>query len=165
MALTILYVEDDPNDAVAFERALKKSGLPLNLQIAPDGKFAVEYLLGHDQYADRAKYPLPQIVVSDMKMYRMTGVELLQWIRSDTIFRELPVVLYSTSNEDVDVSIAAASGATAYFRKTFQCTEVIEYLRKWMAERGTKKSQEKPAAQRSRTRANQTTAAEKRKRQ
>ncbi|MGZ4974616.1 MAG: response regulator, partial [Limisphaerales bacterium] len=118
---TILYVEDDPNDAVVFERALKKSGLPLDIQIAPDGMFAVEYLQGEEQYTDREKYPLPQIILSDMKMFRMSGIELLQWVRANPKFRKLPVVLYSTSNEDVDVSHAAAAGATAYFRKTYQC--------------------------------------------
>src|SRR5436190_13222297 len=117
--MTILYVEDDPNDVVAFERALKKSGLRLDLQLAADGRFAIEYLLGQEQYTDRLKYPLPQLIISDMKMYRMGGVELLQWIRENARFRELPVVIFSTSNEDADVSIAASAGATAYFRKTY----------------------------------------------
>ena len=143
---TILYVEDDSNDAVAFERALKKSGLPLDLQIAPDGKFAIEYLQGEGQYRDRAKYPSPAIIVSDMKMYRMGGVELLGWIRASAKFCKLPVVLYSTSNEDSDVSIAAAAGATAYFRKTYQCLEVMEFLRKWHAEKKARKSAPKDAA-------------------
>lgn len=145
---TILYVEDDSNDAVAFERALKKSGLPLDLQIAPDGQFAIEYLLGHDQYADRLKYPLPSVIITDMKMYRMGGVELLEWIRRNATFCKLPVVLYSTSNEDNDVSVAAAAGATAYFRKTYHCTEVIEFLRNWIAKKGAGKEVAKPKAAR-----------------
>lgn len=136
--MTILYVEDDPNDAVVFERALKKSGLPLNLQMAPDGQFAIEYLLGQQQYHDRKKYPLPSIIVSDMKMYRMDGVELLKWIRASVKFRDLPVVLYSTSNEDIDVSIAASSGVTAYFRKTFHCNEVMDFLRLWLTRKKSK---------------------------
>ena len=137
---TILYVEDDPNDAVVFERALKKSGLALDLQIAPDGQFAVEYLTGEDQYADREQYPLPQIILSDMKMYRMGGVELLQWVRSNPQFCKLPVVLYSTSSEEIDVSQAAAAGATAYFRKTYQCLEVIGFLREWLEHGATPKN-------------------------
>jgi CheY-like chemotaxis protein len=136
--MTILYVEDDPNDAVVFERALKKSGLPLNLQIAPDGRFAIEYLLGQEQYHDRKKYPLPAIIVSDMKMYRMDGAELVKWIRASAKFRDLPAVLYSTSNEDIDVSVAASAGATAYFRKTFHCNEVMDFLRNWLAQKKTK---------------------------
>lgn len=132
--LTILYVEDDPNDAVVFERALKKAGLPLDLQMAPDGMFALEYLKGEEQYVDREKYPLPQIILSDMKMFRMGGIELLQWVRASQQFHDLPMVLYSTSNEDVDVSQAAAAGATAYFRKTYQCLDVIEFLRNWVEE-------------------------------
>jgi CheY-like chemotaxis protein len=149
---TILYVEDDPNDAVVMERALKKSGLPFDLQIAPDGQFAVDYLRGEDQYADRATYPLPQLIITDMKMYRMGGIELLEWIRSKPKFRDLPVVLYSTSNEDIDVSHAANAGATAYFRKTYQCLEVIEFLRTWLAQKGRpQKVVSRPAAkQRSR---------------
>lgn len=131
---TILYVEDDPNDAVVFERALKKAGLPLDLQLAPDGMFALEYLKGEEQYVDREKYPLPHIILSDMKMFRMGGIELLEWVRSSPKFHHLPVVLYSTSNEDIDVSHAAAAGATAYFRKTYQCLEVMDFLRKWVGE-------------------------------
>jgi CheY-like chemotaxis protein len=142
---TILYVEDDPNDAVVFERALKKAGLPLELQIAPDGQFAIEYLEGQDQYADRKKHPLPKIILTDMKMFRMSGIELLAWIRANPKFRELPVVLYSTSNEDIDVSQAAAAGATAYFRKTYQCLEVMDFLRKWLVQKvSAKKTVSKP---------------------
>jgi len=161
--LTILYVEDDPNDAVVFERALKKSGLPISLQIAPDGKFAVEYLTGTEQYVDRERYPLPQIILSDMKMFRMGGIELLEWVRGNAKFREIPFVLYSTSNEDIDVSHAATAGATAYFRKTYQCLDVIEYLRNWLAEKSASKSAPasaakktiKPATVRQRPRASQ----------
>jgi two-component system, chemotaxis family, response regulator Rcp1 len=132
MKTTILYVEDDPNDALCFERALKKSGLPLELHIAPDGLFAIEYLKGEDQYHDRIRFPLPQIIVTDMKMYRMNGIEFLHWVRTQPQFCDLPVVLYSTSNENSDVSTAAATGATAYFRKTYQCLEIIEFLREWL---------------------------------
>jgi CheY-like chemotaxis protein len=103
--------------------------------MAPDGQFAVEYLLGEDQYVDRLKYPLPQLIITDMKMFRMGGLELLHWIRTNRQFSHLPVVLYSTSNEDIDVSQAAALGATAYFRKTYQCQEVVGFLRKWLEER------------------------------
>lgn len=149
---TILYVEDDPNDAVVFERALKKSGLPLNLQIAPDGMFAVEYLTGEDLYADRKVYPLPQIILSDMKMYRMGGIELLQWVRGNAQFCKLPVVLYSTSDEEVDVSQAAAAGATAYFRKTYQCLDVIEFLRKWLEEGAQKPGATQAKTERERAR-------------
>jgi CheY-like chemotaxis protein len=149
---TILYAEDDPNDAVVFERALKKSGLPFDLQIAPDGQFAVDYLKGEDQYHDRKKYPLPQIVVTDMKMYRMSGVELLEWIRASAKFRDLPVVLYSTSNEEIDVSHAATAGATAYFRKTYQCAEVIAFLQNWLAQKSAAKNVAAIAATRRRPR-------------
>jgi CheY-like chemotaxis protein len=134
--MTVLYVEDDPNDAVSFERALRKSGLPINLQIVMDGQFAIEYLLGQEQYHDRQKYPLPKVIVTDMKMYRMGGVQLLQWIRANAKFGKLPVVLYSTSNEDNDVSIAAAAGATRYFRKTYHCLEVMDFLRDFIANKG-----------------------------
>jgi CheY-like chemotaxis protein len=160
--MTILYVEDDPNDAIAFERALKKSGLRLDLQIAPDGQFAIEYLLGHDQYTDRAKYPLPKIIVSDMKMYRMGGVEFLQWLRGNAKFRDLPVVLYSTSNEDGDVSMAAAAGATAYFRKTFNCAEVMAFLRNWMEKKNVAKDATKATTVR---KVDDATGANRRKRQ
>lgn len=147
---TILYVEDDPNDAVVFERAFKKAGLEIDLQIAFDGQFAIEYLLGQEQYHDRLKYPLPELIISDMKMYRMGGVELLQWVRNHAKFQNLPVVLYSTSTEDLDVSVAAAAGATAYFRKTYHCTEVLEYLQKWLSDKGTKKDPPKGKATRQR---------------
>jgi CheY-like chemotaxis protein len=146
----ILYVEDDPNDAVVFERALKKSALPLGLHVAPDGQFAVDYLVGEEDYADREKFPLPKIILTDLKMFRMGGLELLQWVRSHVHFRELPVVLYSTSIEDADVSRAKAHGATAYFRKTYQCTEVLDFLRQWMekaqcASEGHTKTKRRPA--------------------
>jgi CheY-like chemotaxis protein len=131
---TILYVEDDPNDAVVFERALKKSGLALDLQMTHDGMFALEYLNGEEQFADRETFPLPQIILTDMKMFRMGGIELLEWVRKSRKFCDLPVVLFSTSSEDIDVNQAMEAGATAYFRKTYQCLDVIAFLRKWLGE-------------------------------
>ncbi|HYF51452.1 MAG TPA: hypothetical protein VEJ63_18710 [Planctomycetota bacterium] len=72
-APSILLVEDEPQDILLTQRAFKKAQLRCNLQIVTDGDTAVEYLSGQNQYADRAKYPLPEVVLLDLKLPRRNG--------------------------------------------------------------------------------------------
>src|SRR5690348_9746215 len=93
MLPTILLAEDNSDDVFFFRRALKNIGIQNPLQVVTDGEQAVDYFLGKGQYADRHKHPLPAIAILDIKMPKLTGLEVCREIRSDTSLKHLPVVI------------------------------------------------------------------------
>lgn len=113
----ILLVEDNPDDVKLTERALKKSKILNELLVARDGIEAVEYLFGTGKYAGRDVKILPQVVLLDLKMPRMDGLEVLQRIRADERTKLLPVVVLTTSSEDKDRVESYKLGANSYIRK------------------------------------------------
>ena len=90
----ILLAEDDPNDVLLIQRALQRSNIVNPLQVVRDGADAVAYLNGDLQYGDRERYPLPVLLLMDLKMPRKSGLEVLEWLRQQTGgLRRLPVVV------------------------------------------------------------------------
>ena len=114
---TILLAEDDENDAFLFRMALKKAGILNPLSRVPDGEDAINYLAGVGIYSDRVQYPLPSLVITDLKMPRRTGFDLLAWIQAQPQLNCPPVVVLSGSAEDSDKERALGLGAVAYFVK------------------------------------------------
>jgi CheY-like chemotaxis protein len=125
----ILVAEDDPNDALIFKMMFRRATLPHNLHIVEDGQQAIDWLSGKGDYSDRAKYPVPDRVLLDLKMPVKTGFEALEWIRSQDSFQNLPVIILSSSDDEKDVKRAYQLGATTYFVKSPQLQDVIQYLR------------------------------------
>ena len=115
--ITVLLVEDDLNDIFLVKRAFKKANLTNPLQIVTDGVEAVQYLIGEGKYADRRAYPLPELIVMDLKMPRKTGLEVLEWLKKDSSLKRTPVVIVSSSNQAWDVNRAYELGANAYMVK------------------------------------------------
>jgi CheY-like chemotaxis protein len=115
--LLILHVEDDENDAILFQKACERAGLPAQIHRIDAADEAKAYLLGQGVYADRALHPFPQIVVLDLKMPRMDGFEFLKWIRNNETFAALPVLVFTASASREDKSRALAEGASSYFVK------------------------------------------------
>jgi CheY-like chemotaxis protein len=114
---TVLLVEDDLNDIFLVKRAFKMAQLENPLQVVTDGEEATHYLSGHGKYADREVHPLPKLIVMDIKMPRMTGFEVLEWIKNDGSLRRIPVVIVSSSNRPEDIDRAYELGANAYMVK------------------------------------------------
>jgi CheY-like chemotaxis protein len=114
---TVLLVEDDINDIFLVKRAFKMAQLANPLQVVTDGEEATHYLSGQDKYADRETYPLPKLIVMDIKMPRMTGFEVLEWIKHDGRLRRIPVVIVSSSDRHQDIDRAYELGANAYMIK------------------------------------------------
>src|SRR5690349_221909 len=96
---TVLLVEDDLNDIFLVTRAFKMAQLQNPLQVVTDGQEAVLYLKGEGKYSDRNIYPVPKLIVMDIKMPRRTGFEVLEWVkRSDRPLRRIPIVIVSSSD-------------------------------------------------------------------
>lgn len=115
--LLILHVEDDENDAILFQRACERAGLPVQTFRVDAADRAKAYLLGEEIYADRVLYPLPQIIVLDLKMPRMSGFEFLRWLRGSDAFSQLPVLVFTASISREDKARALEDGANSYFIK------------------------------------------------
>jgi CheY-like chemotaxis protein len=128
-AVTILHVDDDSNDAVLFEHACQKAGIDCNLHNVEDGDQAITYLRGAEQFADRARYPIPTLVLLDLKMPRVNGFDVLAWVRGHRHLRAMPVVVLSSSNHDADVKRAYDLGANSYMVKPVGFESLVEIAR------------------------------------
>src|SRR3954452_4404495 len=102
---TILQVEDDPNDVFLFDRAMKKVELANPIQVVTDGQEAIDYLSGVGKFADREQYPLPAVVLLDLKLPYVMGFEVLKWIREQPNM-PLVVIILTGSAEDRDIASA-----------------------------------------------------------
>jgi CheY-like chemotaxis protein len=113
----ILLAEDNEDDVFFFNRSLGRIGVNNPVQVVRDGEQALAYLMGTGVYADRARYPLPALCVFDIKMPRLTGLEVLQRLRLNSVFNDLPVIVWSTSTFSKEQALAAELGAKAYLVK------------------------------------------------
>ena len=110
-ACTILYAEDEENDVFFLERAIEAAGLPHDLKAVVDGEQALEYLAGTGPFGDRARYPLPALVLLDINMPKKTGFEVLEWIRQQPRFKSMPVLMFTSSSRPEDFQTALKLGA------------------------------------------------------
>ena len=127
---TILLAEDDPNDVILFQRAMERASLDVDsLKVVQDGEQAISYLSGQGVYADRDLYPLPALLLLDLKMPRKSGLEVLSWLRKQPQLRYLIVVFFTSSNSTEDVRLAYDAGANSYLVKPVDFTEMVEMIR------------------------------------
>ena len=125
----ILLVEDNPNDVTLTERALKKSHILNRLVLAKDGAEALDYLLGTGNWADRDLNNMPQLVLLDIKLPKIDGLEVLRRIRADNRTKLLPVVILTSSNEEKDLINGYALGANSYIRKPVNFNQFADAVR------------------------------------
>jgi CheY-like chemotaxis protein len=114
----ILLIDDDPSDVFLVQRAFAKLGLSSQLLVVNDGEEAIRYLSGEGKYADREQFPIPALILLDLKMPRKSGFEVLAWLRSRPTLRRLPVVVLTSSNQMPDINRAYDVGANSYLVKT-----------------------------------------------
>jgi CheY-like chemotaxis protein len=120
----ILVAEDDPTDAYFFQRAFRRAGLPVVLHFVRDGQEVIDYLNGTGSFADRTAYPLPQLVLLDLKMPRLDGFDVLEWVREQPGFSSMQVVIFSSSDEAKDINKAYGLGANWYLVKPHSMDEL-----------------------------------------
>jgi CheY-like chemotaxis protein len=125
MAGNILVAEDDPSDAFFLQRAFSKVGKTVALQFVRDGQEVVDYLRGEGTFADRHLYPMPDLLLLDLKMPRMDGFEALTWIRKQPSLRRLPVLIFSGSEQLQDINKAYDLGANSYLVKPHATQELM----------------------------------------
>jgi len=125
----VLYAEDEPDDVFFMELAFQKTGAETLLLTVRDGAEAVAYLSGEGRYTDRTQYPLPQLVLLDLKMPVMDGFDVLKWIRTTPTVSEIPVIVLTSSGNLTDKSRAALLGANGYLVKPGRPDELTELVR------------------------------------
>ncbi|MHB1133957.1 MAG: response regulator [Chloroflexota bacterium] len=122
----LLLVEDNPDDVNLTLRVFERSGIANKVQVAADGVDALESLQGTGRFAGRDPDDLPALILLDLKMPRMNGIELLREMRADTKNMLVPVVILTTSNEDRDMVDSYRLGANSYVRKPVTFNHFIE---------------------------------------
>jgi CheY-like chemotaxis protein len=131
-----LLVEDDENDIALIRRAFQKAKVLNPLIVAKGGKEAIAYLGGEGKYADRAAFPLPTLVLLDLKMPDVDGFEVLRWMRMQPALKELRVVVQTGSQSIADIHNACRMGANSFVMKPAdfeRFVEVSQALGGWWA--------------------------------
>jgi CheY-like chemotaxis protein len=135
--ITVLHVDDDPNDTELLRAASRRARVPFQLENVEDGEQAIAYLSGAGVYANREKYRMPALVLLDIKMPRTTGFEVLKWIKGRAALAHVPVVVLSGSELQDDIQEAYASGASSYFIKPLVFDALVNLIRSintiWLA--------------------------------
>ncbi len=125
----VLLVEDDSDQVVLMKAALGRANLVNPLQVAIDGEQAIAYLAGDGEFADRRKYPLPSMVLLDLKLPRVSGLEVLEWIRRQPRFKNLPVVVLTSSYHSPDIQKAYSLGVNSYLHKPIGFSDLAEMMK------------------------------------
>jgi len=127
--LPILVVEDLQTDVTLLQMALKRCGITRRVNVVSDGLEATKYLQGADQYVDRARFPFPDILFTDLKMPRMDGFELLAWLKAHPKCAVIPVIVLTASGIDDDIRRAYQLGANAYLVKPHRLEDLADMMR------------------------------------
>ena len=144
---TILLVEDDENDAMLLRMAFERNSIANPVQWVKDGLEAVAYLNGDGVYADRAKYPFPEVLLLDLKMPRMTGLELLAWISEHPEYKVIPTIIMTSSRQELDIESAYKLGANTYMTKPIafdQLAQMVKLTHEYWAMSAKPKPKQRP---------------------
>lgn len=125
---TILLVEDNPDDELLTLRALRKNKILNEVTVVRDGAEALDYLFGVGEYAGRDTGEMPQVVLLDLKLPKLDGLEVLRRLRADKLTRRLPVVVLTSSDEEQDIMTSYDLGANSYIRKPVEFHQFIDAL-------------------------------------
>jgi len=126
--IDVLLVEDNPDDAEFTLRALRKANVALRTALVEDGVSALEFVFCTGAHAERAPQTLPRVVLLDLKLPKVDGLEVLRRIKSDPRTRALPIVVLTSSREQRDIREAYVRGANSYIVKPIEYAELIAKL-------------------------------------
>jgi CheY-like chemotaxis protein len=136
---TILLAEDEPNDAFFIRWGFEKAGCSHTISHVHDGQEALDYLNGEEQFADRSQFPKPDLLLLDLKMPRLTGFDVLEWLKNRPEFSNLPVVVFSSSDHQSDMDRAISLGAKGYRIKPNEIEKFVSLAKdltsEWLRQR------------------------------
>jgi CheY-like chemotaxis protein len=124
----ILLVEDNTDDVLLTKRALERAHVANVLEVANDGIEALEYLRGEGKYEGRDTTDMPVVVLLDLKMPRMGGLEFLRIVREDEVLKLLPIVVLTSSKEEQDVIESYSLGANSYIQKPVDFDQFVKAI-------------------------------------
>jgi CheY-like chemotaxis protein len=127
----ILLVDDNNMDVVLTLYAFREAGLMVDINVAKNGKEALDYLFGNDKFADRLQYPIPDVILLDLKMPGIDGFEVLRKIKGSGCLKRIPVIILTSSREEKDKNLGYDLGANSYLLKPVSSdgfTEVVKKL-------------------------------------
>jgi CheY-like chemotaxis protein len=133
----ILQVEDDENDVLLLQHVFAQAGILNPVHVATDGQQAIDYLAGVGRYTERDKFPMPRLVLLDLKIPKVMGLEVLRWIRQQPALNALRVVVFSSSDHPADVKAAHHLGANSYYVKPCMVEErlkIAQEMKRWFLE-------------------------------
>jgi CheY-like chemotaxis protein len=125
----ILQVEDEANEVFLLQRAFGQVGITNPVQLASDGQMAIDYLSGAGHFADRTRFPMPGLVLLDLKLPRRSGREVLEWIKSQPALNKLIVIVFTSARYVGDVSLAYELGAKSFIIKPADFSQYIDVAR------------------------------------
>ena len=126
--MSVVIAEDGEDDIALVERALESIACEHTIKVVRDGQEAIDYLRGSGKYEDREAFPFPDVMLLDLKMPRVSGLEVLHWLNSHPECSVLPTIVFSASARDADIKRAYDLGASAYFVKPIGFDELKEIL-------------------------------------
>src|SRR5437867_8904451 len=124
----ILIAEDNEDDVFILQRALQKAGIPNPTHICKDGEEVITYLKAEGAYSDRQAHPFPRLMLLDLKMPRLTGFDVLRWIRGNPDCSVIPTMVLTSSREPKDIQEAYRLGVNAYLVKPASFEELQNML-------------------------------------
>jgi two-component system response regulator len=125
----ILLIEDNPDDEILMRRALEKNRIANEVVVAHDGVEALDYIYARGQYEGRDKSDTPQLILLDLKLPKISGLEVLQQLRENEETKFTPVVVLTSSSEQVDIVRSYDLGANSFVQKPVDFNEFIEAVR------------------------------------
>jgi CheY-like chemotaxis protein len=125
----ILIAEDSEDDVVLLRRALEKAEIKNPVQVVPTGEQVIAYMEGKGTYGNRNIYPLPALLILDIKMPKLNGLEVLHWISEHPQFKVVPTIIFTSSNRDHDICKSFELGAHGYFVKPSSLAETENIFR------------------------------------
>lgn len=141
----ILLVEDSEDHVFLVRHAMKRAGITARLEVATTGEQAIEYLGGTNRYSDWSQFPLPSIVLLDLKMPKMNGFDVLKWIRQQPGLKPLRVAMLTSSDLPSEVKMAHELGANIFLTKPVDLERLVEIM-KTLDEHWLRQAQIPPAS-------------------
>jgi two-component system, response regulator len=125
----VLLVEDNPDDIELARRAFERGDIQVTLDVVTDGALALEYLFGRRQEDNGGRASLPSLILLDLRLPRLDAIEVLKRIRSEEHTRLIPVVIFTSSIEEIDVVNSYTNGANSYIRKPIDFGELMDLIK------------------------------------